>query len=721
MNRLLFALAATPAFVAPARALDALQSTTVSGRPPPALCSATLGGLLINRADGTLPYCDPSGALKTRALPDPAGILQVGGINSSGPVSGSTLAGDGSAGIAATATNGTVGRLLKDRASQLLSVKDFGAKGDSTTDDTAAFQAAINTVASLGAFLTNGNAQMRIPCGNYILAGNLIANVAGSKSFVIAGEVRDCVKLTFKGQTGTALTVNYGDRFSSFHLSDLAYTVDTDTTTSVGVRLVNANPVGPTGTSRSSFNRVIFRGADGRQVVNHWGTMMQASMVSNIDFNQVDGYGAGTNSTTIAQGISIKGDSTLANFAGYVVSFNFNDGNLNGFDKAISLGDATQGTFINGTNWNAVNYGVYVPAGLTGLDGVLVSGTPGASAKIANVAVLSTDARNVVIKGNYFLLSQPSCIGVRSAAIGSIIQGNGFEGISSANPGVGVDLIDGATGSAVSGNFYSYLTTGNALSSQTSNNILTGNSYANVTTQTNDAGTTNTLVEAVPASGGRLRIQHNGTTVGPSFQLNGPGVSRAWNLGIAGSIQGPTVGSLGVYDATAGSYRTVWDPSGNMGIGTLGPGARLDVQGGNFRNIDAASNSYKTDGAGNFSITPGSISTNPGFGLFGTENGAHAFYMLYAQAAAGWQLYDGTSAATRIHVANNGLVGVGTTGPGALLDVNGTLRGKMLSLAAAPTVTDIPASYWTVVKRTDDTSVKVCANDAGTIKCATLQ
>ena len=67
-----------------------------------------------------------------------------------------------------------------------------------------------------------------------------------------------------------------------------------------------------------------------------------------------------------------------------------------------------------------------------------------------------------------------------------------------------------------------------------------------------------------------------------------------------------------------------------------------------------------------------------------------------------------------------GKLGVGTASPGAQLDVNGTLRGKSLTLSGAPTTTDIPASYWTVVKRTDDGSLKLCGNDSGTIKCATL-
>lgn len=78
------------------------------------------------------------------------------------------------------------------------------------------------------------------------------------------------------------------------------------------------------------------------------------------------------------------------------------------------------------------------------------------------------------------------------------------------------------------------------------------------------------------------------------------------------------------------------------------------------------------------------------------------------------------SYASRLYIGTTGNVMIGGINPGAKLDVAGTMRGQMLVLSAAPTTTNIPASYWTVVKRSDDASVKICANDAGTIKCAVM-
>ena len=58
------------------------------------------------------------------------------------------------------------GRTQRDKNIELVSVKDFGAKGDSTTDDTIAIQNALNS----------GAKNIYIPDGTYKMSGNLLIN-----------------------------------------------------------------------------------------------------------------------------------------------------------------------------------------------------------------------------------------------------------------------------------------------------------------------------------------------------------------------------------------------------------------------------------------------------------------------------------------------------------------------------------------------------------------
>ena len=62
---------------------------------------------------------------------------------------------------------GAVGKTLNDKMQDLVSVKDFGAKGDGTTDDTAAIQAAINLADQYGGCVY-------LPAGTYKISAALV-------------------------------------------------------------------------------------------------------------------------------------------------------------------------------------------------------------------------------------------------------------------------------------------------------------------------------------------------------------------------------------------------------------------------------------------------------------------------------------------------------------------------------------------------------------------
>ena len=58
---------------------------------------------------------------------------------------------------------GAVTTTVQAKLQQTVSVKDFGAKGDGTTDDTAAIQAALNT----------GNSTIYFPSGTYLISSTI--------------------------------------------------------------------------------------------------------------------------------------------------------------------------------------------------------------------------------------------------------------------------------------------------------------------------------------------------------------------------------------------------------------------------------------------------------------------------------------------------------------------------------------------------------------------
>ena len=109
---------------------------------------------------------------------------------------------------------------------------------------------------------------------------------------------------------------------------------------------------------------------------------------------------------------------------------------------------------------------------------------------------------------------------------------------------------------------------------------------------------------------------------------------------------------------------------GNVGIGTAGPAAKLEVNG------PATGTGVTIHASGG-----GDLLLNPGGSLFFDGNYNYATGSYIRPVAANTQTFV-TSGAERMRITNTGNVGIGVAAPGAKLDVNGSLNAGATTLGA---------------------------------------
>jgi hypothetical protein len=144
--------------------------------------------------------------------------------------------------------------------------------------------------------------------------------------------------------------------------------------------------------------------------------------------------------------------------------------------------------------------------------------------------------------------------------------------------------------------------------------------------------------------------------VAPAGSATTPSISVGTGTTYAPGIYSPGTDQLAL--ATGGTGRVFVDSSGRVGIGASGPSYIVDVSGTNATSSTLRVSTTATSDA--------TIITKTSLGsfLFGTGIGT---------ATKCWNVYDLEAATERLRITSAGLVGIGTSSPGASLHVAGAI------------------------------------------------
>lgn len=372
-------------------------------------------------------------------------------------------------------------------------ILDFGGAADGVTDNSPALLAAFNYIKS------NFNSGGSIiyppsPSGNtYAHNSQVTLNFPNTGTFrfglqILGGGQLNSV-LSFPNASGGIIFNMFGPRQSvdvrdlTFWTAQLGQSVALQFV-QTGAFLGNA-PV-------TQIRNCMFSGFDVFGVnTQYWSTCVIFNGVSFSDISQCSFYG-GQGAALVGKGVTYQ--STSPNFS---IEHNLYGSGFFIMDTGVTYGDHVQGIAFTSCNFTTLNYGIVIPAGVSGTDELAISNCQFAC-NIQNVYLQSSTPQFMLTNSLLFInttVSNSMGVFITTAHQYNIL-GNQFVAVTSAQSGqvgIWISSNDANTGGTIVGNNFNSCSIGVRLATNSAKNNVQSNIYLACTTSVFDSGTGNII------------------------------------------------------------------------------------------------------------------------------------------------------------------------------------------------------------------------------------
>lgn len=377
---------------------------------------------------------------------------------------------------------GAVSRTLQSKLSDVISVKDFGATGNGTTDDTTFIQNALNYIASIG------SGSLYFPKGTYKLTAQLTytyPSILGSLK--LFGDGADATNLSWAA--GGGLSISTIGPENAIHIRDMSFLTGAAGTGSGLLITQTAGSVIPSNIAISDITNVTFRGIDGYGVADYWSYGIQVIGQSSINFVNLFIMGPASANGT---GVFIHGSSSVP-----PVVFNFTGCIFNNLAVGFNYGNYVQGVSFSQCNWGFNTTAIFCDTGLSNTQSQLSVVDCQMGFCTTTVALFSTITPFNFCNNLVEIPNTSSGITLQVAGLFTI-TGNTFLGLNTASVNNGINVISMSSifnqgAGLITGNMFYNLNFGVFLQASSSHINVQSNSYIQCNNTVGNAGTSNTI------------------------------------------------------------------------------------------------------------------------------------------------------------------------------------------------------------------------------------